>query len=112
DLRASIAGMTRDLKQAADVAHGHRRGACGFDPVELAAAEAVGHVGLGEVVGSRRATAKLALFEWNKLDARDHRQELTGLATNLLAVAEVAGVVIREFEGNFNRRTDRAEGDE
>src|SRR5208337_1279569 len=86
--------LAGDLEDAADVAGGDDRGAGGFDVVHLPPAQALGHFGLGQVVRTRGAAAKLALLQRDELEAGDHRQKLPGLAANLLRMAEVASVVI------------------
>ena len=65
------------------------------------------HLGLRQVISARGPAAKLGFVERDELEERDHGQELPGLVANLLAVAEVAGVVIshlgrdRELGGDW-----------
>ena len=104
DRAAALLDLAGDLEDAADVAGGDDLGAGGRDVVHLAAAEPLRHLGLGEVVGPRRAAADLALLERDQLQAGDHPEQLPGLAADLLAVAEVAGVVIGHLHRQRMRR--------
>ena len=55
------------------------------------------------------AATKLRLLERNKLESGNHRQQFSGLGTDLLAVAKVAGVVIGNLLLQPIRRRNRAE---
>ena len=112
DRAAPLLDLAGDLEDAADVAGGDDVGPGRLDVVHLAAAEPLGHLGLGQVVGPRGAAADLALFERDELQAGDHPEQLPGLGADLLAVAEVAGVVIGDLHRQRVRRRDRAELDE
>src|SRR5208337_443065 len=112
DRAAPFLDLASDLEDAADIAGGDDRGTGGFDVIHLPPAQALGHLGLGQVVRTRGAAAKLAFLEWYELEAGDHRQKLPGLAANLLRMAEVASVVIGHFQRHRVLGRDRPEGDE
>src|SRR5271157_1211970 len=112
DRAAAFLDLAGDLEDAADVAGGDDRGAGGFDVIHLPPAQALRHLGLGQVVRSRCTAAELAFLQWYELEPGDHRQKLPGLAANLLRMAEVASVVIGHFQRHRVFGRDRPERDE
>src|SRR4051812_46112243 len=76
DQAAAFLDLAGDLEDAADVPRGDRRRAGGDDLVHLASAESFRHLGLSQVVGPRGATADLAFFERDQLQAGNQGQEL------------------------------------
>ena len=61
---------------------------------DLADEELFGLLGLGDVVDAGAAAAPVGLGEFDQLEARDELKELSRLLGHLLAVREVAGVVV------------------
>ena len=76
------------------VAVGHDGGAGGLDVLELAVQELVGHLRLDDVVDAGAAAAPGALRQLDQLQVRDQAQQLARLGGDLLAVRQVAGLVI------------------
>ncbi len=102
------AEVAADLDQAADVA-GEDRLCPGVEEIfRFAQAETLGHLGLGNVVAAGGAATDFAFIERDQFQAGDHFQELAGLLADLLAVAQVAGIVIGGAEGEWILRLDRA----
>ena len=113
DRAAAFLDLAGDLEDAADVAGGDHLGPGRGDVVHLAAAEPLGHLGLGQVVGPGGAAADLASPRAGPARGRGSSpSSWRGWVADLLAVAEVAGVVIGHLHRQRVRRRDRAERDE
>ena len=94
DVEAALAETVLDLEEAAGVAGGDDRGAGGGDVVDFALEKLVGHLGLDEVVDAGAAAAPHRFGEGLYLQAGNFAEQLAGLGSDFLAVAEVAGVVV------------------
>ena len=90
-------GVLHELQEASGIAGGDDVCAGVVDVVELAFGEFCGHLGLGEVVGAGSAAAPIGLDEVDELEPGDHAENFAGLVADLLAVGEVAGVVVGDF---------------
>ena len=107
--RLLLPQVSAHLDQAADVAREHGVGPRRQECLRLALAEPLRHLRLRQVVAARGAAADLALGQRHQLQLRDHLQQLPRLLADLLAVAEMAGVVIGRLQRQRMRRLDRAE---
>ena len=92
--RLSLSQVAADLQQATHIAgeHGVHTGL--KNVVNLALSETFRHFRLGEVVTTGRAAADFRLIQRDKFQLGNHLQQLPRLPTNLLPMAEVAGIVI------------------
>ena len=100
-----------ELEVAAGVGGGDDGGAGGVQVGDLAFQEATGGRGLGDVVDAGAAAAPLGFGALAQLDARQGAQDGAGLGTDLLAVAEVTGFVIRDLGGcSGGSKTGRGRG--
>ena len=93
-----------ELEEAAWVAVGDDAGAGGLDVFELAVEELVGHFRLHDVVDASAAAAPEALRQLYQLEVGDEPQELAWLGGDLLAMREVAGLVVgHDLDGKSAR---------
>ena len=74
--------------------------------VDLPFEELAGHLGLREVVDAGGTAAPRCLGKFDELEAGDLAEDLAGLAGDLLAVAEVARIVV----GSAGRLRARSRG--
>src|SRR5262245_31933299 len=101
--------MAIDLQQTADVACEDGPRACRQDPFCLALAKLGRHFGLGQVVTAGRPAAVFALSKRDKLQSRDHAQQLPWLRSNLLSVAQSTRIVIGGLDWQRMLRFDGTE---
>jgi hypothetical protein len=88
------AEISADLEQAADVSGEHGLSIRFENIFCFALPEALGHFRFGEVVAAGGAAANLRFVQGNQFQARDHFQQLPGLLADLLAVAQMTGIMI------------------
>ena len=74
-----------------------------MDVFYLAFEEEGGLLGLGDGIDACRAAAPVGLGEGDEGDAGDEGDEGAGLAGDFLAVGEVAGVVVGDGDGLWER---------
>ncbi len=98
DRRAGLAEATGDLKVAPGVGGGEDRCAGADDVPDLADEELFGLLGLGNVVDASAAAAPIGLGEFHELESRDELEQVARLLRDLLAVRQVAGVVVCDGE--------------
>ncbi len=89
-----FAASLGDPGMAAGVSGGDDIGIGFLDVAGFSVEKLARHIGLHDVVDSGASAADHRFFEFNKLDSGDGLDELAGLAGDLLAVGEVAGVVV------------------
>ena len=88
------AGFAGDLQQAAGVGRDDRAGPGAEDIRQLAAAEPLGHFGLGQVVGARRPAAEFRFGQFHEHQTGDLGQQPARGFANFLRVDQVASVVV------------------
>ena len=93
-----MAEAAGDLKVAPGVGGGEDRCAGADDVPDLADEEQFGLLGLGDVVDAGAAAAPVGLGELDELEPGDELQEIAWLLGDLLAVRQVAGVVVGDGE--------------
>src|SRR5262249_6301595 len=86
--------LLRDLHHAAGIAGDHDTRSRLADSLDLAPPELRGDLGLEEIVDTRAAAAKVAVGQLHERQPGNAPQELSRLRAHLLAVSEVAGVVV------------------
>src|SRR5260370_31864621 len=89
--------VTADLQNAADVAGENGLGAAGKDVLNFAQAESFRHVRLGQIVTDGGAATNFAFRKRNQFQTRNHFQKLQGLLEDMLAVAQMASIVLNGF---------------
>ena len=90
-------GETGELREAAEIAGGHRGCPAALDMGGLAAAQGLGHAGLKHVVGARRPAAEMALRDVPHLEA-GAAKEGARLLADILRVLQRARIVIGHDE--------------
>ena len=93
-----MAEAAGDLKVAPGVGGGEDRCAGADDVPDLADEELFGLLGLGDIVDAGAAAAPVGLGQLDELEPRDELQEVARLLGDLLAVRQVAGVVVSDGE--------------
>jgi len=106
-IEATGARALGDLHQAPRVAGRHHPRAALHDAIELGGQQAVGHLGLEDIVDSRAAAAEVAVAQLDQREARDASQQRARLAPHLLAVRQMTGVVIGDGQ---RHRPERQRG--
>ena len=94
-LEAAVAQPGLDLQDAAGVGRDHGLAPGGGDVAHLAPQQAVGHLGLRQVVDAGRAAAPVGLRQVHHSQPGTWASSCAGLAADLLAVHDVTGIVIR-----------------
>src|SRR5581483_8098519 len=94
DMQARLFGALLYPGQTAGVARRDDGGAGGAEIGDLAVEQAAGQFRLGDVVDARAATTGIRLLQFDERDARYLLQKLARLLAYLLAVRQVAGVVV------------------
>src|SRR5215470_4997862 len=112
DADALRAQSRLDLQDAPGIGGDHRLGPGGPDVADLAPEQARGHLGLREVVDAGRAAAPVGLGELDEAELRDLAQQLSRRALDLLAVHDVARVVIGHGQGHRTQRSAQGRGHE
>jgi hypothetical protein len=75
---------------------------CGYDDVgvqrahaaRFASTQLMGHIGLQDIVGSRRAAAEVVGWEFDELEFGYRSQTLHGLRARLLTMNQMTGIVV------------------
>ncbi len=93
-----MAEATGNLKVAPRVGGGEDRCAGADDVPDLADEELFRLLGLGNVVDASATAAPVGLGKFDELEAGDQFEQIAGLLGNLLAVRQVAGVVVGDGE--------------
>ena len=96
---ALAAEAAHDLEQAAGVGGDDGLGVGREQVADLAVGELIGGFGVEQVVDAGGAAAEAGLFDLGDLEAGDGGKEIAGLLEDVLRVAEVAGVVVCDAEG-------------
>jgi hypothetical protein len=93
-----LAEATADLKVAPRVGGGEDRCAGADDVPDLADEELFGLLGLGNVIDAGATAAPIGLREFDELKAGYQLKQVARLLGDLLAVRQVAGVVVSDGE--------------
>ena len=93
-----MAEAAGDLKVAPGVGGGEDRCAGADDVPDLADEELFGLLGLGDIIDAGAAAAPIGFGEFDKLEPRNELKEVARLLGDLLAVCQVAGVVVGDGE--------------
>ncbi len=93
-----MAEATGDLKVTSRVGGGEDRCAGSDDVPDLADEELFGLLGLSNVIDAGAAAAPIGFGEFDELKAGDQLKEVARLLGDLLAVRQVAGVVVSDGE--------------
>jgi len=96
---AGAAQTAHELEQAAGVGRDDGGGTGCEEMRDLSVAELLRGFGLEQVVDARGAAAEGGFGDLRDFQARDVREQLAGLLMDALRVAEVAGVVVGDAEG-------------
>ena len=81
------------LEETAGIGRDDDGGLASLHVVELSRQETCRHGGLGQVVGTRAATAPVGLGQLDQLDSGDRAKQRPRGRTQALAVRQVAGIV-------------------
>ena len=92
-----------DLEMAAGIGGGDHLGPGFFDMADLPLQQLGRHLGLGDIVNPGAAAAPCRFAEFRQLQAGDGLEDIAGLFGDLLAVAEMAGLVVGHFAGSLGR---------
>jgi hypothetical protein len=79
--------LPHNLQKASGVGSENYLGPCGTDIVELSAGQAVGHLWLKEVIGTRRAAANERFRQFHKFQPPNEPEELPRWIDNFLSMS-------------------------
>ena len=91
-----MAEATGDLQVASGIGGGEDRGAGADDVPDLTHEELFRLLGLGDVINPGAPAAPVGLGKFDELQARDEFKEVPRLLGDLLAMRQVAGVVVSD----------------
>src|SRR5688572_27866477 len=92
-----LAEAIHDLEEAAGIAGRDDLGTRGLDMLNYAFEKVARHFGLDQVIDARAAAAPRAFGEFNEFEIRNCAKQRARLRGDLLAVAKVTRLVIRDY---------------
>ena len=99
EVDAVFASAVDDLKEATGISSGDGVHAGGFDSLNFAIEQVVGHFRLNDVVDAGAAAAPGAFGKFDEFQAGDGVQDLARLRGDFLAVAQMASFVVSDGAG-------------
>src|SRR5215467_1504019 len=104
ELQPGFAGVPRDLEEAARIPRGQDTRPALPDARDLHPPQLLGHGRLGQIVDARAPAAELGVLDVHQREAGNAAEKGARLGAYLLAVDEMAGVVIRDSEAKLPQR--------
>src|SRR5215472_5343702 len=111
ELQPGFAGVPRDLEEAARIPRGQDTRPALPDAGDLHPPQLLGHSRLGQIVDARAPAAELGVLDVYEREAGNAAEKGARLGAYLLAMDEMAGVVIRDGEAKLSQREIRVHED-